>query len=260
MSANVNPPAIENELTRAMDAALRPQTTHKIGVIVCSQRKPRAGLQIGTFVLETLQHFQKTHPSPRPYELSLIDLNDHPLPLFNEPDVPSRIKSASDYKYSHTRAWSELVSSYNAFVFVTPQYNWGYPASIKNAIDYLFNEWRGKPAMVVSYGGHGGGKAALQLLQVLEGVNMKVTKDFVALQFPDRAFLYKAAHGENLNLNVVPEEADGQGVIETEDPQAILDGVDATDEAARKAKEPLWAKESRELCSQFWELVSVLNG
>ncbi|KAL6252446.1 hypothetical protein RBB50_000165 [Rhinocladiella similis] len=259
MSANVDPSAISAELSRAMDAALKPQTTNKIGVIVCSQRNPRAGSQISTFVLETLKNFQKTHPSPRPYELSLIDLNDHPLPIFNEPGVPSQIKSASDYKYPHTRAWSEFISSYMAFVFVTPQYNWGYPASIKNAIDYLFHEWKGKPALVVSYGGHGGGKAAVQLQQVLEAVNMKVIKDFVALQFPDRAFLYRAAHGENLDLKVVPEEAGDHAVIETENAQATLHGGDATNEASDIAKEALWAKESKELCTRFWELVTALN-
>lgn len=242
-----------------MDAALKPQIPNKIGIIVCSQRSPRACPQISTFVLETLKDFQKTHPSPRPYALSLIDLNDNPLPIFNEPDVPSQIKSASDYKFAHTRAWSELISSYMAFVFVTPQYNWGYPASIKNAIDYLFHEWRGKPALVVSYGGHGGGKAAVQLQQVLEAVNMKVVKDFVALQFPDRAFLYKAAHGEDLNLRVVSEEAGRERVIETENAQAILAGGDATMEAGGNTKDPVWAQESKELCTQFWELVTTLN-
>ena len=46
------------------------------------------------------------------------------------------------------------------------QYNWGYPAVLKNAIDYLYHEWKGKPAAIVSYGGHGGGKGAAQLHQV----------------------------------------------------------------------------------------------
>ena len=65
--------------------------------------------------------------------------------------------------------------------------------------------------MVVSYGGHGGGKAAAQLQQVLEGINMKVVKDFVGLQFPDRATLGKAAKGDDLGLKVVRGEEDGRG-------------------------------------------------
>ncbi len=52
-----------------------------------------------------------------------------------------------------------------AIVFVSPQYNWGYPAPLKNAIDHLYKEWAGKPAMIVTYGGHGGSKCAAQLRQ-----------------------------------------------------------------------------------------------
>jgi len=55
---------------------------------------------------------------------------------------------------------------------VTPQYNWGYPAALKNALDHLYGEWAGKPAMIVSYGGHGGGRCAEQLAQVLQGLHM----------------------------------------------------------------------------------------
>src|SRR4051794_6495181 len=104
-------------------------TPAKIGVIVCSQRVPRAGLQITEFVLGTIQ----TNPSAT---LSLIDLSIWDLPLFNEPGIPSQITSPDQYIHTHTKRWSAEISSNSAFVFITPQYNWGYPASIKNAIDY----------------------------------------------------------------------------------------------------------------------------
>ena len=78
------------------------------------------------------------------------------------------------YTLAASRAWSETIRSYDGFIFVTPQYNWGVPAALKNALDYLFHEWVGKPAMVVSYGGHGGGKAAAALQTVLAGLRMKV--------------------------------------------------------------------------------------
>ena len=71
---------------------------------------------------------------------------------------------------------------------------------VKNAIDYLFNEWHDKPAMVVSYGGHGGTKAADQLRQVLCGIHMKVAETMPALTFPSRKTLVQAAKGEPLNL------------------------------------------------------------
>jgi NAD(P)H-dependent FMN reductase len=60
-------------------------------------------------------------------------------------------------------------------VLVTAQYNWGYPAALKNAIDHLYREWRGKPVLLVTYGGHGGDKCAAQLRQVLGGIGVRLT-------------------------------------------------------------------------------------
>ena len=71
----------------------------------------------------------------------------------------------------------------DGYFFVTPQYNWGYPASLKNALDHLFNEWTGKPAVIVSYGHRGGGKAAAQLRQVLEGLRMRPADAMPAITF-----------------------------------------------------------------------------
>jgi NAD(P)H-dependent FMN reductase len=170
-------------------------TTPKIGVIVCSQRTPRAGPQITDFVFKTIQ---KANSSAI---LSLIDLEKWSLPMFDEPGIPSEIKDPNNYIHDHTKRWSTEISSHSAFVFVTPQYNWGYPASIKNAIDYLFHEWKGKPAMIVSYGGHGGGKAAVQLQQVLTAVRMKPVESSVQLQFPSKEFLYKAVLGQDMELD-----------------------------------------------------------
>ena len=67
---------------------------------------------------------------------------------------------------------------------MTPQYNWGYPAPLKNAIDHLYKEWVGKPAMIVTYGGHGGDKRAAQLRQVLEAVHMAPIDTMPAFTVP----------------------------------------------------------------------------
>lgn len=72
------------------------------------------------------------------------------------------------------RSWSRVVSTLDIFIFVTPQYNWGLPAALKNAIDRVYHEWRGKSAIVVSYGGHGGDKCNRQLQEVLQGLKMNV--------------------------------------------------------------------------------------
>ncbi|KAB8071260.1 flavo protein-like protein [Aspergillus leporis] len=176
----------------------------KIGVIICSQRTPRAGLQIGTSILNDLQATESVRA--KDISLSLIDLEEWDLPMYNEPGIPSQIHSADQYVHPHTRRWSEEIASYSAFVFVTPQYNWGYPASIKNAIDYLYHEWKGKPAMIVSYGGHGGGKAAEQLKQVLQGVRMRPVERTVGLTFPSKESLMMAAEGRELDLSFWEKE------------------------------------------------------
>ncbi|KAF7880203.1 uncharacterized protein EAF01_012051 [Botrytis porri] len=94
----------------------------------------------------------------------------HPLPLLDEPGVPSKYPATNPtphYAKAHTRAWSIEILKHSAFIFVIPQYNWGYPAVIKNAMDYLYYEWAGKRVFVVSYGGQDGGKAVAQLIQRL---------------------------------------------------------------------------------------------
>jgi NAD(P)H-dependent FMN reductase len=98
----------------------------------------------------------------------VVDLKDWPLPMDDEPEMPH----GGGYAFEHTRAWSAKIAAADAFVFVSPQYNWGYPAALKNALDHLYGEWAGKPAMIVTYGGHGGDRCAEQLRQVCEGLHM----------------------------------------------------------------------------------------
>jgi NAD(P)H-dependent FMN reductase len=111
-----------------------------------------------------------------PFEI--VDLRDWSLPMDDEPGVPA----AGVYEAIHTHSWSEKIMAGRAVVFVTPQYNWGYPAPLKNALDHLYKEWRGKPAMIVTYGQRGGAKCAQQLRQVAEGLNMRIVETMPALK------------------------------------------------------------------------------
>jgi NAD(P)H-dependent FMN reductase len=105
---------------------------------------------------------------------------DWPLPMSDEPSIPAN----GVYANEHTHAWSRKIAAADGFIFVTPQYNWGYPASLKNALDHLYKEWTGKPAAIVSYGYRGGVKAAAQLHQVLEGgLKMRVAATIPAVTF-----------------------------------------------------------------------------
>lgn len=119
----------------------------------------------------------------------IVDLADWPLPMDDE----ARIPAAGGYNQPHTRAWSEKIDSADAVVFVTPQYNWGYPAALKNAIDHLYREWRGKPAAIISYGGHGGGKCAEQLRQVAVALKMGMVATSPALVLPEDVIRQGAA-------------------------------------------------------------------
>jgi NAD(P)H-dependent FMN reductase len=143
----------------------------RIQVIVGSTRPVRIGRQVAEWALSLLS----TEDS---FEWELVDLLDWPLPN-DEPAIPA----TGEYLHEHTRAWSRKIGAAAGYVFVTPQYNWGYPASLKNAIDHLHREWLGKPAVVVSYGHRGGGKAAAQLRQVLEGLKMPTAATMPAITF-----------------------------------------------------------------------------
>jgi NAD(P)H-dependent FMN reductase len=132
-------------------------------VIAGSLRPRRIALQIAAWVAEVGR--DTTNDA-----FEVVDLKHWPLPMDDEPHVPA----GGGYEFDHTRAWSRKIDATGAFVFVTPQYNWGYPAPLKNALDHLYREWAGKPAMIVTYGGRGGDKCAEQLRQVCEGLHMSL--------------------------------------------------------------------------------------
>jgi NAD(P)H-dependent FMN reductase len=114
------------------------------------------------------------------FDVQLIDVADVNLPLFDEPNHP-RLQR---YVHQHTIAWSRTIERADAFVFVTPEYNFGYNAALKNAIDYLHREWADKAAGFVSYGGVGAGtRAVQQLKQVLTALKMIPVAESVNIPF-----------------------------------------------------------------------------
>ena len=132
-----------------------------IQIVIGSVRPSRIGDQIAAWVLGTLDGLSG-------FRFEIVDLKDWNLPLDDEPNQPKH----GGYIQPHTKAWSEKIEQGDGYVFLTPQYNWGYPASLKNALDHLYDEWGSKPALIVSYGHRGGVKAAEQLRQVLNGLHM----------------------------------------------------------------------------------------
>ncbi len=112
--------------------------------------------------------------------VEVVDLRALALPLLDEPKQPSD----GDYLHEHTKSWSEQVSTADAVVVITPQYNGGYPAAVKNAIDFLYAEWRDKPVLVVSYGSKGGPGSNAQLSEVLNYIHADVVTDGVRIVIP----------------------------------------------------------------------------
>ncbi|KAL7907861.1 flavoprotein-like protein [Trichoderma velutinum] len=151
-----------------------------IAVVISSTRPQRTNPFVAGYVASIFKSIPQTTA-----KVELLDLATVNLPLYNEPLVPGELPAddpTPHYQYEHTRAWSALVRKYDGFVFVTPQYNWSIPASLKNALDYVFHEWNGKPAAIVTYGFRGGVKAEPHLREILTGLRLATVEPTVALK------------------------------------------------------------------------------
>lgn len=158
----------------AADRAEAARASGRVAVVIGSTRPTRICQGIAEWVKNAAQQ-----DSPLSYEL--VDLAEIDLPFLDEP-----LKAAlQEYEHEHTRAWSRTVSAFSGFVFVFPQYNWGYPAPLKNALDFLYYEWHNKPATSVTYGTRGGNKGAQQFHGVLEGVHLRPLEDRLEIVITD---------------------------------------------------------------------------
>jgi NAD(P)H-dependent FMN reductase len=145
----------------------------KLHVILASTRPGRAGEPIADwFVSRAREHGA--------FDVELLDLADVALPMMDEPNHP-RLRR---YEHQHTKDWSATINAADAVVMVTPEYNYGYPAPLKNAIDFLHFEWQHKPVAFVSYGGVAAGtRAVQQLKQVVTTLKMVPLFEAVSIPF-----------------------------------------------------------------------------
>lgn len=146
---------------------------NKIQIIIGSTRTGRVGRQVGEWIYDVA----KQRPD---LEFELVDLADWPLPFLDEPMPPSM---GQPYTQEHTKKWSAKVLEADGYIFVTPEYNHGYSAVLKNALDYLNKEWNHKPVAFVSYGSAGGARAVEQLRQVVAELRMTQIRDQVMIRF-----------------------------------------------------------------------------
>jgi NAD(P)H-dependent FMN reductase len=128
----------------------------KVGIIVGSTRPGRKAETVTRWVREIAARRGDA-------EYEIVDILDFHLPLLDEAYPPSM----GQYSQLHTHAWAAAIAGFDAFVFVTPEYNHSMPGALKNAIDFLYREWNDKAAGFVSYGSVGGARAVEQLRLVM---------------------------------------------------------------------------------------------
>src|SRR5947208_4114273 len=142
----------------------------KIAIILGSTRPNRNGEAVAKWVYEVAKKRSDA-------EFELVDIKDFNLPLLDEPVPPSM----GQYSQQHTKTWAAKIDSFDAYVFVTPEYNHGTSGALKNAIDFLFKEWNNKAAGFVGYGGAGGVRAVEHLRLVMAEVQVATVRNQVAL-------------------------------------------------------------------------------
>lgn len=142
----------------------------RCGIILGSTRPGRNGEAAAKWVYELARRRIDA-------EFELVDIKDFNLPLLDEPIPPSR----GQYTHPHTKAWAAKIASFDAYVFVTPEYNHATSAALKNAIDFLYREWNNKAAGFVGYGGSGGVRAVENLRLVMAEVQVATVRAQVAL-------------------------------------------------------------------------------
>src|SRR3954447_26847782 len=166
----------------------------RIGIILGSTRPNRNGEQVAKWAYDVASQRGDA-------QFELIDLRNFPLPHLDEPLPPS----LGEYQNDHTKKWAAKIASLDGFVMVTPEYNHSTSGVLKNAIDFLYNEWNNKAVGFVSYGSAGGTRAVehlrliageLQLADVRAQVALSLFTDFENFS----TFVPNEFHEQNLGV------------------------------------------------------------
>ncbi|OLN86235.1 NAD(P)H-dependent FMN reductase LOT6 [Colletotrichum chlorophyti] len=153
--------------------------TKKVAVVATSTRTPRIGTKVAELVKNTITQDAKDSG----IDLFLVEVASFNLPVFDEMVLPAQVPAQGSFVHAHSIAWSAEIAKYDAYILVIPEYNSGMAGGTKNAIDYLYNEWIGKPIAIVSYGIMGGNAASAQAQKTLEGMKLRVAATRPALAF-----------------------------------------------------------------------------
>ncbi len=175
-----------------------------IQVIIGSVRRGRRAGAIGEWVVSHIA-------AQSDMTVEVVDLRDWNLPYFDAALPPI----AGNYADPLQRRWADTISRGDAYLFICPEYNHGYPAPLKNAIDFIYGEWGRKPASIVSYGSVGGARSVEQLRLVLIELQIAPLRDAVHLVNVSRKFdglSFAGDSDDDRQLNTVLEELRWWGV------------------------------------------------
>ena len=170
----------------------------RIAIIIGSTRPGRKAETVAKWVYEIAQKRSDA-------EFELVDIKNFDLPLLDELVSPIM----GQYIHQHTKTWSAKIASFDAYVFVTPEYNHGTSGALKNAIDFLYHEWVNKAAGFVSYGGAGGARAVEQLRLVMAEVQIATVRNQVLLSmFTDfeNFSVFKPAPQQEKSVNAMLDQ------------------------------------------------------
>lgn len=173
---------------------------YQLKAILASTRNERKGPKVAEWFMQAMKNQQN-------FEVELLDLKAVGLPFLDEPEHP-RLRH---YHYEHTKKWSKTIAAADAFVLVTSEYNYGLPAPLKNALDFLYHEWNYKPVGFVSYGGISGGIRSVQMLkEVVTAQRMMPLPEAVHIPFfaqhIDEGGIFRGNEALDKSLRVMMEE------------------------------------------------------
>lgn len=167
------------------------QNPLKIKIIIGTTRQNRFSEKAASYIYQEAQKREEM-------DVELLDLRDFPLPFYNEPVSPSMFALTNhEYADEYARKWTNKIGEGDGFIMVTAEYNHGYPAVLKNAIDYVFKEWNKKVVGFVGYGNAGGARAIEQLREV--AVELQLVPIRSAIHIPPN--IYMSVKNETLPVN-----------------------------------------------------------
>ena len=174
-----------------------------ISVIIGSTRQGRFSEKPAQWILQELRKREAI-------QAQLLDLRDFPMPFFDQP-IPPAMPGRPPYEHDVVKKWTAQIAASDGFVFVTPEYNYGPSAVLKNAIDWVYPEWNRKAAAFVSYGSAMGARGIQQLRETMIEVQIAPVRSSVHIPV---ATLWAHFQGGDVDKGLIEIEKQAQTMID----------------------------------------------